>query len=64
MENVVSEFRNHPELYGLFDHITMAEDDFNIIHGKPSPDLFLVASRKFTKRPRPENVRRFSILNY
>lgn len=40
----------------MFQHITMGSSDPAVAHGKPAPDIFLVAAGKFPDKPKPENV--------
>lgn len=47
---------NHKDLFKLFQHTTMGSSDPEVAHGKPAPDIFLVAASKFSDKPKPENV--------
>ena len=42
---------SHSELFKLIHHIVTATD---VLNGKPSPDIFLLAAKKFPDHPRPE----------
>lgn len=47
---------NHRELFDLFHHKVMGSTDPDVIDGKPAPDIFIVAGRRFPDKPKPENV--------
>lgn len=49
----------HVELFKLFHHIIHGTDP-EVTHGKPSPDIFLVAARHFNPQADPKNVISFS----
>lgn len=42
---------NFPELFKLIHHVVTVGDIFN---GKPAPDIFMLAAKKFSDRPKPE----------
>lgn len=44
---------NYPELFGLFHHKVMGSTDPDVLHGKPAPDIFLVAAQRFPSQPDP-----------
>lgn len=41
-----------PELFRLIHHVVTSGD---VVHGKPAPDIFLLAAKKFPDRPKPES---------
>ncbi|XP_037570552.2 pseudouridine-5'-phosphatase [Dermacentor silvarum] len=46
----------HKELLALFHHVVCSGDDPAVKHGKPHPDIFLVAASKFEGKPPPEKI--------
>jgi len=46
---------NHAELFSLFHHHVYGSTDPDVIEGKPAPDIFIVAGKRFPDRPKPEN---------
>ncbi|CAG9811751.1 unnamed protein product [Chironomus riparius] len=46
---------HHKELFKMFQHITMGSSDPEVAHGKPAPDIFLVAASRFPDKPKHEN---------
>lgn len=45
---------NHSELFELFDHKVYGSSDPEVVNGKPSPDIFIVAARRFSDQPDPK----------
>lgn len=43
----------HTKLFELFDHKVYGSSDAEVIHGKPAPDIFIVAARRFADKPSP-----------
>lgn len=54
-ESAEIKMRNHPELFDLFHHKVMGSTDPDVLHGKPAPDIFLVAAKRFPDQPDPKN---------
>lgn len=48
---------NHMDVFSLFDHKVMGSTDPEVTHGKPAPDIFLIAAQRFPDTPEPANVR-------
>lgn len=44
----------HTALFDLFSHKVYGSSDDEVVHGKPAPDIFLVAARRFADSPAPE----------
>lgn len=45
----------HRELFDLFHHYVYGSTDPDVINGKPAPDIFVVAGKRFPDNPKPEN---------
>lgn len=43
----------HTELFDLFDHKVYGSSDDEVVHGKPAPDIFIVAAQRFPDKPHP-----------
>lgn len=52
-ESAEIKMSNHPELFSLFNHKVMGSTDAEVLHGKPAPDIFLVAAKRFPDQPDP-----------
>lgn len=44
---------NHTKFFELFDHKVYGSSDEEVVHGKPAPDIFIVAARRFPDQPSP-----------
>lgn len=45
---------NHANIFDLFDHKVYGSSDPEVVHGKPLPDIFIVAARRFPDQPDPK----------
>lgn len=60
-ESVAVKTKNYPNLFSLFHHKVMGSSDPEVKEGKPAPDIFLIAAKRFKEHVEPEDVR-FKIL--
>jgi len=43
-------------IFDLFNHKVYGGSDMEIVHGKPNPDIFLIAAQRFPDNPDPSKV--------
>lgn len=53
-DSVEVKIKNHQELFALFNHKVMGSSDAEVKEGKPAPDIFLVAAKRFPDCPKPD----------
>lgn len=56
-EMALLKMTNHVELFSLFHHKVYGTTDPEVILGKPAPDIFLVAAKRFPDQPDSSKVR-------
>ena len=49
----------HTDLFNLFSHKVFGSDDPEVGKGKPNPDIFLVAAKRFQDQPSPGRIIKF-----
>lgn len=54
-ESVEVKTTNHQDLFKLFHHRVCGSSDPDVKEGKPAPDIFLVASKRFNDGVKPED---------
>ncbi|XP_039432300.1 probable pseudouridine-5'-phosphatase isoform X1 [Culex pipiens pallens] len=53
-DSVEVKIKHHQELFALFNHKVMGSSDTEVKEGKPAPDIFLVAAKRFPDSPKPD----------
>lgn len=53
-DSVEVKIKHHQELFALFNHKVMGSSDAEVKEGKPAPDIFLVAAKRFPDSPKPD----------
>lgn len=53
-ESVAIKTKNHMEVFKLFHHYVMGSSDPEVKEGKPAPDIFLLAAKRFPNPPEPK----------
>lgn len=51
----------HTKLFELFNHKVYGSSDPEVEHGKPAPDIFIVAARRFPDQPDPSKCLVFEV---
>jgi len=46
----------YQQFFSLFHHVVCGSSDPDVEHGKPHPDIFLVAAQRFEDPPSPKKV--------
>lgn len=55
-ENYDLKTKRWQDLFEVFHHKVIGGSDHEVAHGKPEPDIFLVAARRFSDNPDPSKV--------
>jgi len=55
-ENYELKTRRWQDLFELFHHKVLGGSDPEVMHGKPEPDIFFVAAKRFADNPDPSKV--------
>ncbi|XP_076753497.1 pseudouridine-5'-phosphatase isoform X2 [Xylocopa sonorina] len=52
-ENFERKTQNWTHVFDLFDHKVLGSSDPEVVNGKPAPDIFLIAAKRFSDNPDP-----------
>ncbi|CAL7943532.1 unnamed protein product [Xylocopa violacea] len=52
-ENFELKSQRWTDVFDLFDHKVLGSSDPEVINGKPAPDIFLIAAKRFSDNPDP-----------
>ncbi|XP_053979740.1 pseudouridine-5'-phosphatase isoform X1 [Hylaeus anthracinus] len=52
-ENFELKTQRWTEVFNLFNHKVLGGSDPDVVHGKPAPDIFLIAAKRFPDNPNP-----------
>ncbi|XP_031831144.1 pseudouridine-5'-phosphatase isoform X2 [Nomia melanderi] len=52
-ENFELKTQRWTEIFNLFDHKVLGSSDPEVVNGKPAPDIFLIAAKRFSDNPEP-----------
>lgn len=55
-ENFELKTQKWTDVFNSFDHKVLGGSDPDVVQGKPAPDIFLVAARRFPDNPDPSKV--------
>ena len=58
-ENFELKTQRWTDVFSLFHHKVLGGSDSDIVHGKPAPDIFLAAARRFPDNPDPSKCLAF-----
>jgi pseudouridine-5'-monophosphatase len=56
LESFAMKSTNHKELFRQFSHIVLGASDKEVKNGKPAPDIFEIAARRFEESPDARSV--------
>lgn len=55
-ENFELKTQRWKNIFDLFNHKVLGGSDPDVINGKPAPDIFLIAAKRFIDNPDPSKV--------
>ncbi|THD18921.1 Pseudouridine-5'-monophosphatase [Fasciola hepatica] len=53
---LAQKMKNHQNIWEKLDHAVASGDDPEVLYGKPNPDIFLIAARRFSSPPKDMNT--------